>query len=162
MDQKPLSRTRMKKEDQALQELGETLVALAPEQIAAIDLPVELREAVKLARRTRPHGARRRQLKYIGALMRRIDTAPIRQALDNFRRGDLKKALAFKRLETWRDALREGNHELVEAILARCPDADRQQLTQLARNARREAREGKGPGASRKLFCYLRRITETE
>ena len=158
MDPQPVSRTRKKKDDRALQAMGEALVALSPEQLAAFDLPAELREALDLARQTRQHGARRRQLQYIGALMRRIDTVPIREALANIQRGDLLKAQAFKRIEAWRDALREGHCKLVEDILVACPQADRQQLKQLARNACREAREGKGPGASRRLFRYLQQI----
>ena len=158
MDDKPVSRTRKKKDDRALQTLGEALVALPPEQLAAFDLPVELHEALDLARKTRQHGARRRQLQYIGALMRRIDTAPIRQALANFQHGNLIKARAFKRIEAWRDALRNGRFDKVEDILSCCPDAERQQLTQLARNAWREARESQGSSASRKLFRYLQRI----
>lgn len=158
MDPKTVSRTRKKKEDRDRQALGEALVALPPEQLATFDLPTEMREALDLARKTRQHGARRRQLQYIGALMRRIDTAPIHQALANIQRGDLAKARAFKRIEAWRNGLRDGRFEIVEDILACCPEADRQQLTQLARNACREARSGKGPGASRKLFRYLQRI----
>ncbi len=159
MDPQPVSRTRKKKEDRALQTLGEALVSLSPEQLATFDLPAELREALDLARKTRQHGARRRQLQYIGALMRRIDTAPIHQALANIQRGNLAKARAFQRIEAWRDALRDGRFEMIEDILNRCPEADRQQLAQLARNACREARRDKGSGAYRKLFRYLQRIS---
>jgi ribosome-associated protein len=159
-DQKtPLpSRTQRKKADRARKALAEILVALAPEQLTAVDLPPEVREAVRLAVRTRQHGARRRQLQYIGTLLRQIDTAPIRSALDNLRRGDLAKARAFQRVEAWRDALRAGQFDLVEEILARCPGADRQQLMQLARNARREMQEGRGASASRRLFRHLQGI----
>jgi ribosome-associated protein len=159
MDPKPLSRTRKKKEDRALQALGEALVALPPDQLAALNLPVELSEAIQLARKTRQHGARRRQFQYIGALMRHIDTAPIQKALANIRSGDLKKAQAFKRIEAWRDGLRDGRFEMIEDILVCCPQADRQQLAQLARNACREAQDGGGPSASRKLFRYLQKIS---
>lgn len=158
LDQAPPSRTRLKKEDQARKALGEALVALGAEQLASIALPIELREAVHLARKTRQHGARRRQLQYIGALLRHMDTALIRQALENIRRGDLEKAQAFKRIEAWRDALREGRDEIIDEILAACPGADRQQLRQLSRNACRESREERGPSASRKLFKYLKGI----
>lgn len=157
-DNAPLSRTRRKKADRARKAIGEALVALGPVHLEAFDLPDELREAVHLARKTRSHGARRRQLQYIGTLLRQIDTAPIRQALDNLQRGDLEKARAFKRLEAWRDALQAGQFDRIEEILDHCPEGDRQQLTQLARNARREAAQEKRTGASRKLFRYLRDI----
>ncbi len=155
----PPSRTQRKKADHARKALGEALVALSPEQETGIDLPSELRAAVSLARKTRAHGARRRQIQYIGTLLRQIDIDPIRKALENIQRGDLVKARAFKRIEAWRDALRDGNDAIMEEILAACPAADRQQLRQLVRNARRETREGKGPGASRKLFKYLQKVT---
>ena len=152
------SRTARKKADHARKALGEALVAMGPDQAAGIDIPTELHEAVQLARMTRSRSARRRQMQYIGTLLRRLDVAPIKKALDNLQRGDLQKAQAFKRVEAWRDALRGGNVEIIEEILAACPAADRQQLRQLARNARREVREEKGTTASRKLFKYLRKI----
>ncbi len=158
-EQAPPSRTQRKKADHARKALGETLVALGQEQIAAIDLPAELRAAVHLARKTRAHGARRRQIQYIGTLLRRIDTGPIQAALDNIRRGDLKKARAFRRIEAWRDALQNGDEAILGEILSACPGADRQQLRQLARNARRAEERALGPAASRKLFKYLRYIS---
>ncbi len=157
-DPAPPSRTQRKKADHARKALGEALVALSPEQEAGIELPAELRAAVHLARRTHSHGARRRQIQYIGTLLRQTDTDPIRRALENIKRGDLLKARAFKRIEAWRDALRDGNDEILEEILAACPAAERQQLRQLVLKVRREVREGKGPGASRKLFKYLKKV----
>lgn len=158
-EQPPPSRTQRKKADHARKALGETLVALSPEQTAAIDLPAELRAAVHLARKTRTHGARRRQIQYIGTLLRRIDTGPIQAALDNIRRGDLKKARTFRRITAWRDALQNGDEEILGEILSACPDADRQQLRQLARNARRAEERASGSAASRKLFRYLRDVS---
>lgn len=155
----PPSRTRRKKEDQARKALGHALVALGAEQRAAVDMPSELREAVQLACQTRRHGARRRQMQYIGTLLRHMDTTPIRQALENIYRGDRVKAQAFKRIESWRDALRQGRDDIIEEIMAACPGADRQQLRQLVRNARQEVRAGQGTIASRKLFKYLKEIS---
>ena len=154
----PTSRTQRKKADHARKALGEALVALPPDQAAGIDLPAELREAVALVRKTRSHGARRRQIQYIGTLLRRLDVAPIQRALKNIQRGDLEKAQAFKRIETWRNALLNGNDDMIAEILAACPLADRQQLRQLVRNARRDNQVGEGVSASRKLFKYLRNV----
>jgi len=152
------SRTRQKAADRALQKLGEQLVTLSPEQLERIQMPDELRAAVRSARDMKRHGARRRQLQYIGALMRAIDPAPIQDALDNIRQGDHRKTMAFKRIEGWRDGLRAGDTGLIEDILERCPDASRQRLSQLARNARKEYESGGGIKASRHLFRYLRQI----
>ena len=160
MDQDPKSRTQLKKEDRSSQRLGEKLVTLSPEMLDRIELPQQLREAVISARTITARSARRRQMQFIGTLMRTIDPAAIRRALDNIHLNNEKRALAFKTIEKWRDGLIAGNHELVEQILNRYPDAERQRLTQLARNAQKEAAAGKGIKSSRMLFRYLRKITE--
>ena len=85
------SRTRKKKEDKALQRLGEQLVALPSARLAAMDLPDELREALEFARSISKHGARRRQIKYIGTLLRHIDTQPIQIALERAKPVNLEK-----------------------------------------------------------------------
>ncbi len=159
-DAHPKSRTQKKKEDRALQRLGEDLLALSTEQLAAIEMPEELTEAVALGRRTTRHGARRRQLQYIGALMRKIDVAPIRKALDSIRQGDHQKVRQFQKVEGWRDALKEGDLSVVEGILAECPQMDRQHLMQLVRNARKADNTAKATRASRQLFRYLNQIAE--
>jgi ribosome-associated protein len=153
------SRTQKKKEDRALQQLGEELLTISAEQLAAIEMPDELVEAVHLGRKTTQHGARRRQLQYIGSLMRKIDAALIRKALDNIRQGDHQKALVFKKVERWRDALQDGQMSVVEDILTQCPEAERQRLMQLVRNARKDAAIGKAVKASRMLFRYLRQVS---
>jgi len=158
MDSEPKSRTQKKKEDRALQQLGERLVALAPDQMEGVELPEELLEAVEHAREIKSHGARRRQMQYIGSLMRSIDPEPVEKALENLRWGDLAKARAFKRVEKWRDELKAGNMKVVEEILRRCPDGDRQRLSQLARNAVQTDGTGKAKRASKALFRYIKEI----
>ena len=83
------SRTQKKREDRALQHLAEQLVALPSGRLANMSLPDELRAAVEFARKLSKHGARRRQIKYIGALMRHIDPQPIRTALEGIRSENL-------------------------------------------------------------------------
>jgi ribosome-associated protein len=154
----PKSRTQKKNEDRALQRLGERLLTLSAEQLAAIDLPEELNQAIHAGRRMKSHGARRRQLQYIGVLMRNVDAAAIRTALERIRGGEVAQARAFKKLEAWRDALREGDETILEEILDQCRNADRQRLIQLMRNARPEVGSDKATKASRMLFRYLREI----
>jgi ribosome-associated protein len=160
MDENFKSRTQKKNEDRALQKLGEQLVGLSSEQLKNIEMPEELLEAVRAAMTIKSHGAKRRQMNYIGALMRDIDHVPIRDALGNIRQGDLQKALAFKKVEKWRDELKQGNNKLIEEILDSCPDAERQHLTQLSRNAIKECKSGKGVKSSRLLFRYLKQISQ--
>ena len=154
----PPSRTQKKKADRALQRLGEELLVLSDAQLANIEMPEALGQAIRACRQMKSHGARRRQLQYIGTQIRHVDASPIRQALERIRGGEVEKAMAFKQLETWRAALQEGDTGVVEEVLDRCPDADRQHLTQLVRNARQDAGTGKAAKASRALFRYLREV----
>lgn len=151
------SKTKKKKEAEALQELGEQLVRLSAAQIEDIDLPEEIYEAVALAK-TLKRGALRRQLQYIGTLMRKNDPGPIQEALRNIEEGDYRKAAGFKEIERWRNELIAGNETLIEKILKKYPGSDRQQLTQLVRNAIKERENNKPPKAFRLLFRYLEKI----
>ncbi|MDH4181880.1 MAG: DUF615 domain-containing protein, partial [Betaproteobacteria bacterium] len=81
-DAPPLSKTRRKQAMHDLQDLGEALVALDPKALAKLDLPERLADAVAQARGITRHEARRRQLQYVGRLMRDVDPAPIRAALE--------------------------------------------------------------------------------
>ena len=91
MDTDYKSRTQKKNEDRALQRLGEQLVALPSGQLESMELPDELLTAIEFARKIQKHGARRRQIKYIGALMRHIDPQLIETALDRIRSENLLK-----------------------------------------------------------------------
>ena len=82
MDTDYKSRTQKKNEDRALQRLGEQLVSLPFSQLETMELPEELLTAIEFARKIKSHGARRRQIQYIGALMRHIDPQPIKTALE--------------------------------------------------------------------------------
>ncbi|CAB1058198.1 hypothetical protein D1BOALGB6SA_2954 [Olavius sp. associated proteobacterium Delta 1] len=85
------SRTQKKNEDRALQRLGEQLVALPFGQLETMELPDELLTAIELAHKIKSRSARRRQIQYIGALMRHIDPQPIEAALERIRMGNIRK-----------------------------------------------------------------------
>jgi len=155
------SKTKKKKEAEALQELGEELVKLTAAQSRDLALPAEISAAVTFAK-TLKRGALRRQLQYIGTLMRQYDTAPIQEALQNIQEGNYKKAAAFKEIEKWRDELIAGNDTLMEEILRGHPASDRQQLTQLVRNVMKERENNKPPRAFRDLFRYLKKIRSAQ
>ncbi len=151
----PPSKTRRKKEMHALQALGTALVGLSPQQLERMDLPEALYEAVLEAQRIRSHEARRRQLQYIGRLMRSLDAEPIAARLAHVQgESDAAKA-EFHAVERWRARLLEDDAALNDWLDAH-PGCDVQMLRQLIRNARREAAEGKPPRASRALFRLLR------
>jgi len=153
-----ISKSQKKREAESLQELGERLVKLPAERIEEIGLPEDIYKAVMFAKTVRGRGGLRRQMQYIGTLMRRIDPAPVQDALHNMDTGDYQKTLEFKEMERWRDDLIAGNEKLVEEILGKFPAADRQKLTHLARNATKEKESSKPPKASRALFRYLKKI----
>ena len=159
MDGDKKSRTRKRNEDRALQALGEELVALSVQQLEQIPMEEKLHEAVMIARKTKSRGAKRRQMQYIGRLMRDVAPEPIESALKNIRAGDFRKALAFKKVEKWRDEIKDGNARVIEEILRACPHAERQRLTQLARNARNRRQGAEGEKSSKILFRYLREIS---
>ena len=160
MEKTEKSRTQKKKEARMLQKLGAQLLSLTTEQLSTIDMPDELRDAVLEAREMTSHGARRRQTKYVGALVREIDPKPLLDALTNIQYGDIQKAAIFKQVEKWRDDLRQGNMHRIDEILKKCPSAQRQRLTQLTRNAQTEFQKQAGIKASRALFRYLRKVSE--
>ena len=150
------SRTKIKREVEALQKIGESLVELPPDLLKRIEIPSDLLEAVLFAKTLKKRGARHRQMQYIGTLMRKIDAGPVKKAVEDLQRGLKKEARAFHQLEEWRDGIVDGNDDLVKEVLTRFPDAERQRLFQIVRNARKEKREGKQLKASRVLFQYLR------
>ncbi len=156
MDDK--SKTQKKKEALALQDLGEKLVKLSAEQTKEMKLPEELHNAVSFARTIKSRGALKRQMQFIGTLMRKIDNSPVREAIENIEEGNYKKALKFKETENWREELIAGDRVLLEDILNKYPEADRQKLNQLIRNAVKERENEKSPKASRVLFRYLSEI----
>ena len=156
------SKTEKKREATALQKLGEKLIKLSAEQLADIDIPEDLLNAVKEARTIKSHGALKRHVQFIGTLMRNIDPAPIHEAIDEIEQGSYKKEMDFKETEGWRDGLMDGDKELMEEILVKHPSADRQQLSRLIRNAVKEKKDNKPLKAFRVLFRYLREIRKTE
>lgn len=160
MEQK--SKSQIKREMHELQRLGEQLVELSNEQITGMTIPQEICEAVLFAKTLTKHGARHRQLQYIGSLMRHVDPEPIQEALRDVVEGKKLEALAFKQVEQWRDEIVDGNDERTEAILNRFQGVvDKQRLLQLVRNARKERKAAKGRKSSKALFRYLRELIET-
>jgi len=155
------SRTQKKNEFKLLQNMGERLVALSPDQLKAIDMPEELLLAVHDAQKPMKHEAKRRQLQYIGRLMGEVDPEPIRNALENIQHGDYRKAFQFKKIEIWVNALKTDAHPVIEEILADCPLADRQRLTQLAKNLRTATEPDKTQHATKLLFRYLKEISDS-
>jgi ribosome-associated protein len=152
-DERP-SKSQRKREMTALQALGESLLRLTAAELARIDLPLDLREAIAEMARIRSHEARRRQQQYIGRLMRQVDPAPLRAAIENAT-GESKQAVALMhRCERIRDRLLADDTALTE-VLADLPLADAQQLRATIRAARREHGQGHPPTHARQLYRWL-------
>ncbi len=149
------SKTQRKREMHALQALGAALVGLSDAHLARMTLPAELAQAVHEARRIASHEARRRQVQFIGRLMRALDPAPIRAQLAAVQGGSSAERARHQRLERWRARLLEDDGALTEFARAH-PPGDLQQLRALIRNARREQAEGRAPRAYRELYRALR------
>jgi ribosome-associated protein len=156
------SRTRLKKEAIARQKMGEKLVLLSDDQLNRMNLPAALLEAIQSVRTITSHGARRRQMQYVGVLMRRVDAKPIEQALTAIDQGDYQRAKAFHRIEAWRDQLVGGNDEVIHEIINLYPDADRQRLWQLVRSARKAVQNNAPRKSARHLFRYLNALTAAD
>jgi ribosome-associated protein len=160
LPEEPLSKTRRKKDMHALQDLGETLTTLPPALLDKCNLPAELLQAIAEYKRIPDRrGAKKRQLQFIGRVMRDIDAEPILQVLDEQgQQAELAKR-RFQRLEEVREQLLAGDQGTLDELIRDYAGFDIQYARALIRQAQREQAENKPPAASRKLFAYLREIT---
>lgn len=155
-----VSKSQIKRELLALQDLGAQLVELNDDQLAKLPLGDKLMAAILESRNIRQHIARKRHLKHIGKLLREEDEEAIRVGLDRLFAQDKAATARFHRMEQWRDRLiGEGDGVLAEFI-NEYPMADRQKLRQLIRNAQKEAAASKPPKSARQLFKEIRDLVE--
>ncbi|MBT8341886.1 MAG: DUF615 domain-containing protein, partial [Desulfatitalea sp.] len=138
------------------QTVGEQLLRLSDDQLAMLGIEPELRRAVNEARRMHTHGARRRQLQYIGALMRQVDVEQLQDSLAQVTQQADMETQRFRRIERWRDQLLSGDEDLLEK-LAGFPQMDRKTLHRLVFDARRPASGPDARKAGRALFRFLRK-----
>ena len=160
------SKTQVKKAMHELQNLGAALMELPDAQLDAIEMSERLRDALQELRRMHAHGARKRQVQYVGKLLRDADLEPFRHALEAQRSGHAREAAAVREIDAWRERLLAGDDGLAAWLQAR-PECDTPQLRALIAKARREratlqARDARlggetrhGP-AYRELFQVLR------
>ena len=153
-DEDKPSRTQKKKAAEALQKIGTQLLSLTETQLDELQLPAEMVEAVEDARKMNSHGARRRQLQYIGSLMRQIDATQLKQDLDRVTLQTHQEVRSFKRAERWRDELVAGDQERLIWLCEHFPAIDKALLLQLINNAGKNGQERRKAG--RALFRYLR------
>ena len=151
----PPSKTRIKKQMHDLQDLGEELVGLGKDQLAQLDIPETLRDAIKEIHRIKKFGAIRRQMQYIGKLMRDVEIDPIIAKLNTWKGTSQQHIGYMHQLERWRERLLEGDAALTE-LLAAYPETDVQRLRTLIRNTLKEREAGKPAKNYREIFQVLR------
>jgi ribosome-associated protein len=154
------SKSERKRQMLALQKIGEILVELPAPQLAKIPLEERLADAIHLARGLTSHEGKRRQLQYIGRLMRNVDAAPIQEALAKIQLTDQYSKAKFHQVERWRDKLIAEDDATLQDFIQKFPQADAQQLRQLIRNAKKDLKESKKTGAETALFRFLRDAIE--
>ena len=134
------SRNELKKQMQDLQELGESVSALPPDRLDKLKIDERLRDAIDELRRTKSFEGKRRQVQYIGKLMKHEDPEPLREAVASYRVGSASDTLALHQAEYWRDQLLADDDALANWV-KEYPATDVQQLRSLVRSARKEKLE---------------------
>ena len=150
-----VSKSEIKRDAEELKRLGGELVELGKNSLDKIPLDEDLRAAIELAQKIKKEG-RRRQMQLIGKMLRSRDEEPIRTALDKLKNRHNQQVALFHKLEVLRDRLVEQGDDVIPEVLNLYPDADRQQLRAMIRNAQKEKATNKPPKAYRQIFQYLR------
>ncbi len=153
-----ISKTQLKQEAKELVDLGKKLVDLAPAKLKEFDLDDELLEAITLAQKiNRKKDGYRRQLSFIGKLLRQRDNTPeIAHQMTMLNVAQRQVVQAFHALEQTRDDIVARGDDGINEVLEAHPQLDRQHLRQLARQAKKQAEQNKPPKASREIFQYLK------
>lgn len=155
-----ISKTQRKRQCEHQQDVAERLLQLKKSDIDQLDLPQELCLALEEARRIHSRSALKRQRQYLGKIMRGIDSEQVETQLQELLHRHDTNTAGFRRIEKWRDHLLEGDESVLDEIIERHPDLDRQHVHALVRQARKEQQMDKPPAAARKLFRYLRELEE--
>ncbi|MBZ2168481.1 ribosome biogenesis factor YjgA [Marinobacter sp. F4216] len=151
------SKSQLKREMQALQDLGKRMLELSRDQLDTLPISETLKSAVAESHRIRQHEARRRHLQYIGKVIRREDDPDgIKRAIDAFDAGSEEHTRRHHLAERWRDRMISEGDSAVGEFFSYCPTSDLQHLRNLARNARKDLEKEKNTGQAKKLFRYLR------
>jgi ribosome-associated protein len=156
------SKSSRKRESNALQDLGEDLMALSRDQLTKLDLPEELFEAVRIGQAITAHGGLQRQRKFIGKLLRNIDVEPINTGLVALKGESAELVRLQHQCERWRDRMLLEGDGVVNEFIGQHPQAERQKLRQWVRDAKKEHEAARPPRAARLLFRYLRDLLLAE
>lgn len=160
------SKSMLKRESHDLQTLGKQMLELPDSYLKDLNMPDRLSDALQTYKKTKSFEGRRRQLQFIGKVMREVDPAPYREAVAAFQLGHARNALALHQAERWRaELLAEDDKEAVTRWADTYPETDLQQLRTLIRNARKDAAaepEKRSGRAYRELFQYIKQVMESQ
>lgn len=155
----PLSKSAVKRQMLALQDMGKKMLGLSKSQLASLNLDEEMLDAIEEGHRIKSNEASRRHLQRLGKLLRHRDLDSIQATMDIFDSSSQAHNQHFQKLEYWRDRLLTDDAALVEFVEL-WPQCEVQLIRQLIRNSRQEAKADKPPASSRKLFRYLRELSQ--
>ena len=154
------SKSQLKRDSQKMQILGQQLVDMPEKNLQKFTLEESLLRAIYEARRLKSREARRRQIQCIGKLIRSADLDALEQTMDRLDHQSMTYRQQFANIEHWRQRIIDKGAPAIEALIEIYPNADRQQLRNLRRQASREQQQNRPPVASRKLFKYLRELAD--
>lgn len=154
-----ISKTKRKQQMHELQDMGEELVELSKDALNKIPMSEDLLEAIREYKRLNSHEARRRQMQFIGKIMRKEDTAPIREKLEQLRGSSTAATALLHRIERYRTEM-IAKDEAITRFLSDFPHAPVQELRTLVRNTRKEAEQAKPPKSFRELFQLIKSVLE--
>jgi len=154
------NKTQLKRELAARSQLIEQMTTLSDAEMQRLGMEDDDIAQVAQVRALKPSGARNRQLKYCVKQLADVDLSTVETYLNDRHSQQLQLNQALHRLEQWRDRLLQQGDALLGEAMAEWPELDRQRFRQLVRDAQREHSDGKPAGAKRKLFRYLRDLSE--
>lgn len=157
-----ISKSEVKRQMTALQKLGERLMELSEKQLAGLPLSNHILEQLAVAKRIKSREGLRRQMQFIGKIMRTEDGEGIAAGLEKIDNGNKALARAFHNLENWRDRLVNEGETVIDELFQELPQLDRQHLRQLIRQAKKEQENNKPPSSARKIFKHLRECFEAQ
>ena len=156
------NKTQIKRDIAVIHKLAEEIVDLSTIQISELNLSPDIFDAAKTVAGMPQKGARKRQLKFLTGLLRNIDIEEVQGKLAKIKSQSALAAKEHHLIERWRDRLLSEGDQALSSLLQDYPNANRQQLRQLLRNANKETETGKPPKSARLIYQYLKELFAEE
>jgi len=152
-----VSRSELKRQADDYHQLGRTIMGLSKNQLKKIPMSEDLAAAVALANRIRhTKEGFRRQMQFVAKVLRASDVDEIRKSLDQFKNRDKRVEVENIKLEKLRDRMIKNGDDEINKFVDEKPNADRQKLRQLVRQAAKEHKVEKPGKGCKALFQYIK------